>query len=390
MNDQIEKQSTIINRFIDGSITIDSIEEFEKMLNIFPENPAFRKAFADFLSREKSLDAAVEEYREAARLFINVGMTLQAIVCKTSEWQIAKPSHQEGLAFHSALREGKTKDTPVHNFFAGMTCPEIVAVIDGLVRVHLPAGKWVKKYNNTENDINFIVSGALNKRTYHRLEREKEVKRISNTDLTENDFFGDIYPFEEEQISQSDVEAITRVELAKIPKARLMNICREYPNVELLLRDMYKARSELGVESSSQTVRKTVRYEVLTEIKMKSSRDKAGNKSPLLLNGFTRDISLGGACIDVGAKYRTGPSAGMVGRNVNIQINVPETDEEISILGTLVWSKEFSDKGKTSVIVGVQFNEMTGTDRERLKKYCYGSDGEENLIFNLWKSLMKV
>lgn len=47
----------------------------------------------------------------------------------------------------------------------------------------------MKKFYDEENDINFIVSGALNKRTYHHSGKEKEVRKISNTDLTENDFF---------------------------------------------------------------------------------------------------------------------------------------------------------------------------------------------------------
>jgi Cyclic nucleotide-binding domain./PilZ domain. len=390
LNNQVERQSHIINRFLDGSITIDSIGEFEKMLDIFPKNPAFHKAFADLLAREKSFDAAVDEYGEAAGLFINVGMTLQAIASKISEWQIVKPSYHEGLAFHSALREGISEDIPIRNFFAKMSYSEITAVIDGLVQVRLPAGKRVKKFYDAENDINFIVSGALNKRTYHHSEKEKEVRKISNTDLIENDFFGDIYPFEEEKRSRSDIETVTRVELVKISKPRLTKICREYPNVELLLEEMYKAQSELEKESSSHMVRKTVRYEVPTKIKIRSFTDRDGNKNPLVIEGITRNMSLGGACIVMGARYLTGPSANMVGRNVNIQISVPEAEEALNVLGTIVWSKEVSDEERTTVVVGVEFKDMTVLDRERLKKYCYGSNEADNLIFNLWESLMKA
>ncbi len=388
MNNQVERRSHIINRFLDGSIAIDSIGEFEKMLDIFPGNPAFHKAFADLLAREKSFDAAVDEYREAAGLFIDVGMTLQAIASKISEWQIARPSYHEGLAFHSALREGIFEDMHIHNFFAKMSYPEIAAVIDGMVQIRLSAGKRVKKFYDAENDINFIVSGALNKRTYHY--SEEEVRKISDTDLTENDFFGDIYPFEEEKRSRSDIDTITRVELVKISKLRLTKICGEYPNVELLLEEMYKAQSESGKKGSSHTVRKIVRYEVPTKIKLRSFTDRDGNKNPLIVEGITRNMSLGGACVVMGARYLTGPSANIVGRDVNIQVSVPEAEEALNILGTIVWSKEVSDEERTTVVVGVEFKDMTVLDRERLKKYCYGSNEADNLIFNLWESLMKA
>jgi hypothetical protein len=64
LSNQIERQSHIINRLFINFITIDSIGKFEKMLDIFPMNPAFHKAFADLLAREKSFDAAVDEYRK--------------------------------------------------------------------------------------------------------------------------------------------------------------------------------------------------------------------------------------------------------------------------------------------------------------------------------------
>ncbi|MEA1935385.1 MAG: PilZ domain-containing protein [Thermodesulfobacteriota bacterium] len=388
MNDQIGKQSSIINRFIDGSITIDSIKEFEQILKILPESPVLRKTFADLLVRKESLDAAVDEYNEAAKLFIDNGMTLQAIASKIPEWQIAEPSHEEYQAFYSALQESKPQDTPINNFFVRMACPEYVAIMEGLVRGILPAGKMVKKFRNVEDDISFIVSGALNKRTYHHLEGGKEDKRTSSEDLIENNFFGDIYPLEEEIILQSDIETITRVELLKLSKQRLMGICKEYPNVELLLKELYKARSESG-KISSQAIRKTVRYEVPTRVKMKSFQDKADSKGPLVFEGLTQDISLGGTCITLGTKYQIGPSADMIGKNVNIHISVPRTDKSINILGTIAWSKEVSDEGKTTVIVGVEFKDMTITDRELLKKYFHGSDGADNLICSLWEALMK-
>ena len=81
MSDWINKQNSLVSRIIDGSVTIDSVKKFEDLLKVFPGKPELQKAYAGFLRKEKSLDAA-DAYGKASKLFIESGMTLQAIVCK--------------------------------------------------------------------------------------------------------------------------------------------------------------------------------------------------------------------------------------------------------------------------------------------------------------------
>jgi hypothetical protein len=369
-------------------LTIDSAGEFENLLKVFPNDPGLHRAFADFLARKKSFDAAADSYRTAARLFVEAGMGLQAIVSKISEWRIVRPSHQEGTAFHEALRKGISRDTPVQDFLIKMTYPEMVAFMARLVRVRFRASQMVQKFGSMQKNLCFVVSGALKETIYHPLQEGEKVQQKSTTDLVENDFFGDIYPFEEARIAQSDVETITRVELVKISKPRVQVVCEKYPHVERLVDELYKTRSEAGGEIDSQTIRKAARHQLPTKVSMKVFREEIG-KTPLFLNGFTDDISLGGACVILGATYETGPSAEMVGRNVKIELGLPSAAAKLHILGTIVWSKEVSDEGKTITVVGVQFKEMTDPDREVLEGYCHGSDGEQNLIWSLWESLVR-
>ncbi len=388
MSEELETHSSIVKRIVDGSLIIDSAGEFENLLKVFANDPGLYRAFADFLARQKSFDAAADAYRTAAKLFLETGMGLQAIVSKISEWRIVRPFHQEGTAFHGALCKGVSKDTPVQTFLTKMTYPEMVAFMARLVRVRFRANQMVIKFGNVENHICFVVSGALKETTYHPLQEGQKIQQKSARDLVENDFFGDIYPFEKERISQSDVETITRVELVTISKPRLKVVCERYPHVQVLLDELYKARLEGGRAVSSGTVRKTARHQLPTKVSMKVFREEIG-KTPLFLNGFTDDISIGGACIILGATYHTGPSAEMVGRSVKIELGLPSAAVKLHILGTIVWSKEVSHDGKTSAVVGVQFKEMTGPDRELLEDYCYGSDGEQNLIWSLWESLVR-
>jgi len=79
----------------------------------------------------------------------------------------------------------------------------------------------------------------------------------------------------------------------------------------------------------------------------------------------------------------------LVGKNVKIRIYLPAAFVSLSILGTTAWSKSVSLPGKTTAVVGIQFKDMTNTDRRLLQSYHYGTEGEQNLIWSLWDSLME-
>ena len=51
MNGQLSKQISIAKHIINGSITIDSVQEFQGVLQIFPNDPALHRAYADLLVR---------------------------------------------------------------------------------------------------------------------------------------------------------------------------------------------------------------------------------------------------------------------------------------------------------------------------------------------------
>jgi hypothetical protein len=167
MNDISDMRDSVVNRIIDGSITIDSLSEFENLLKIFPNNPRLHRVFADFLAQDKPFDA-VEAYRTSARLFIQEAQTLQAIVSKIFEWRLAKPSPQEEQAFYSDLHKGSSSKAPVQGFFSDLPFQQLIAFMNELTPRYFPAQRMLKKFGDPENDINFVVSGALEKTIYHR------------------------------------------------------------------------------------------------------------------------------------------------------------------------------------------------------------------------------
>jgi hypothetical protein len=246
----------------------------------------------------------------------------------------------------------------------------------------------IKRFGNEENTLYFVVSGSLEETIYHRLKKDGRIQKKSTNTLKENDFFGDIYPFEEEKVSQSTIETITRVEFAKISKSSVMAICRKYPNLELLVSGLYKTRWETTEQEFSWTVRRTVRRKLPTQVNLKIFKDKLC-KTPLHFDGFTENISLGGASVVLGSNYETGQLDTLAGKNVKLKIYLPIEFVNLSLIGTTVWSKEVPLEGKTTAVVGIQFKDMTDADRRLLQGYNCGSEGEQDLIWSLWDSLME-
>ena len=289
MNDRTKKRNSIVSRIIDGSVAIDSVKDFENLLKAFPNDPWLHRFFADLLEREKSFYAAADAYGIAAELFIEADMILQAIVSKIFEWQILGLSYQEGQHFYSSLRETKSKNTGVQRFFIKMTYPELIAFMSMLVVRYFPEGSKMKQFGDEESNLYFVVSGTVEKAIYHRLEKGGKVQKKSSKNLMENDFFGKIYPFEKERISQTTVETMTRVEFAKISKRKLMKICKKYPNVKRLVQDLYQSRSESNDETFSYTIRKSVRHQLPTQVNITIFSDDP-DKTPLGLSGFTQNF----------------------------------------------------------------------------------------------------
>jgi hypothetical protein len=149
-----------------------------------------------------------------------------------------------------------------------------------------------------------------------------------------------------------------------------------------------KAQRLLAEKRGSQKDRKSARYQLQAQVDMKIFKNEP-NKSDLILKGFIQDISLGGACITLGEKYLTGSPAEIIGKSVKVLVNVPKVKVGINLFGTIAWCREISREGKTIIIAGIQFKDMTHSDLTFLKKHCYVGEDAQDMISYLWESLPK-
>lgn len=358
MKNKISKHISIARHIVDGSLTIDSVKEFRSILRIFPNDPALHRVYADLLARKKSIRVATATYRKAATLYIESGMMLQAIICKILEWRLDPPTSQKARRFYQALNGGKYHETSLNIFFNRLTFPEFAAFINQLKRVRVPAGKTVKKIGAQEKFLYFIAAGQVTATTLHPLAEGQQEAEKSRVYLSENDFFGDVYPFESEKISQSYFETTSVTELIKISQNALKRIGKKFPNIELGIIDLLKARSDTDKEEILRKVRQTDRHLLPIKIDMQIYPGRSGDH-PIILDGYSRDVSIGGMCIVLDAGYEHVPSMYQEIKNSRIQVSMANEAVTISVSGKIVWSKEVVSEGQKTIALGIQYQNMT-------------------------------
>ncbi len=362
MENQINKHRSIARHIIDGSISIDSVSEFKNMLKIFPDNPALHSAFADLLAQKDFMQESANFYGKAAGLYIGSGMLLPALLNKIMEWRLIKPTHQQARPFYDILREADFEFTPLQVFFKSLSYPEIVAVTNRMARVRLPAGQRIKKIGDAEDHIYFIATGTVKETINNPVNDPKKSRRPITIYLSENNVFGDIIPFKEKKVSLSFTEAITAVELGKISRPRLLEVCKKYPNVGQGIVNLFKANAGEIEKKVVQNARKSARHPLPIRMNLEVYPEKLDglfDTNPFTLDGYSRDISVGGICVVLDAKFANITSIFKTLKNAKINISFPGEAFTLNVWGKIVWSRNVSFEGEKTLALGIQFKEMT-------------------------------
>lgn len=358
VKEQIDKHHSIARHIIEGTITIDDVAEFERMLQVIPDNPALHAAFGDLLLKKGQKKRAAASYDRAAALYRESDLMLSAILAKIMEWRIAKPNHQGAREFFTALREGNFPASPLKTFFKNLAYAELVAFTNRMARVSIPTNKVIKKIGDVEDALFIIASGAVRETIYKpQREGQKERQKYSIY-LTVNDIFGDIYPFEQQKLSQSYIETVSGIELARLSKNRLIEVCNKYPNVARSLVVLFKTSLKSAREDPDRGIRRANRHPL--PIKMDLEVFPEGSKdTPLVLKGYSRDMSVGGVCVVVDAKYTNITRLLQSLTNAEVQVCFPTESMTLNVLGNIVWNRKVSFEGENTLALGVQFKDMT-------------------------------
>jgi len=359
---QFKIDRNTIEHLIDGSIVINSIDLMLDILKKFPAEPDLVRIYADLLTRNKMLEAAARAYNRATILFLNAGKLLPAIVAKISQWHIEMPSDQHVKTFLSELDSNQNRELPIGHFFSKLCIQELKALCSLFENIRLPTGYVVKEIGDTEDYLFFVVTGRLKDSIYLTLQNQRKVFRKPTLTLSENDFFGDIYPFNKEQRSQSYIETLEPVELVRIPKEKLMRICRKYPNIELGIIALLSIRSLSDKEASDDEIRKETRHKFTLRLELEIYPEHAPDQASYF-EGDSEDISIGGMSIKIDPTHIREPLtvSGLEKTISNSRINVSVITQTLilKISGKIVWLRQEVHNGTKTLALGMQFDEMS-------------------------------
>ncbi len=375
-------QESIIEQILTDQIDVHSVKEFETLLDVFPDNPALYRKFADLLAGKNLVDAALLAYHKAAALYLDDGMVLQSIVAKILEWSIVKPSHREGHDFHSQVRRKGGGDMPSQVLFSQLNYEEMVALMLRLTRVRLAPGEVVYDAGQESTDIYFIVSGELTE-TLPQSAGDLPATVIA---LAENDIFGDIFPLEEESLCLARVVTTSNVELVKISKPVLKAACYRYPRIRDLLERLSRIRTPQD-KRAWQTVRRSCRYCLPADISVEFTSDDTGSKR--VVHGTTRDLSTGGICVVLKNDTARSDIDALLKQKPTLTILEGNRTVIDGLTGNVAWRKTVGRTTRPTHIVGITFDPMAEETAIALNAFCTISNDEQDMIWNLWNHLVR-
>ncbi len=343
---------TIIEGLSKGTITINRVEEYKKLLTEYPNDPLVNRLFADFLKQAHSFPNAIKRYRKAYDLFMADGETLHAIAALFELWEIISPAPYDFRSLHSQLRRKDSHKSVIAEFFAKMSYPELRATISQLKKIRVKAGEIVQNPGEPEESFFFVISGELVKTMVDSERAEYGAVQL----LRENDHFGDYFPWEVKRPAPYQVKAASHAELLKISKESFLKLFEKHPNLKKAVKKLIKYQLIPDEVKPDKFFRKTSRRNLAISLSLQIIDPEPG-RHPLTLKGFSRDISLGGARITVDPRYRDIPINDIVGRKTKLRVSLPDESVSVSIMGSIAWRKETEIDGEKTCALGLQFNE---------------------------------
>ena len=363
MKNNLAIKKSITEQIANGSIRINSTKEFERLLKLFPSDPKLIKAYADLLSKENFLDSALKLYRKATTLFIDSGSMIDAVVSKIRQWKITKPAYQDARLFFSALHEASFSRSPLNIFFEKLSSPEMFAIMRMFDVIELPAGQMVSKASEEEKDLNFIVQGTFRETTYKPQKGNDETTfKKSTLMLAKNHFFGKIFPFDKENCSQSYIESESQAELITISKKSLKQICKKYPNVEIAIKEVYEFESMASEEDQYKRIQKGGRYKLPIRMSLEIY-PKTSLNYPIIVEGYSKDISIGGICVVLDEKdmdvHSSIASFHKNTKDAKVKISMSIEALKLKVSGNIVWTQKIHVHTKQTLALGIKFDEMS-------------------------------
>ena len=125
------------------------------------------------------------------------------------------------------------------------------------------------------------------------------------------------------------------------------------------LLDLYRVRKKYTADGNEPPkLRKIGRHQLPLKINLHIFTD-ANQHEPLILDCYSRDVSVDGLCVILDGKFKSISSLYKSVKKAKIELSLPKEELSMKVSGTIVWSREFSWKKRKIVALGFQFKDMS-------------------------------
>jgi hypothetical protein len=341
----------LLQLIANGSIRIEAIQDFRRIISKYPENPELLRIYAARLAADNRTEDAAWAFARAATLFFGAGTHFKGWLCKLLEWRLQRPSGEQLTEVQKTIMSASPQ-TGVDEFVQQLTSAERLAIFSKVKFVSVPAGKSILPAEEGRQGLYVVIAGVLKEEG----PGDGSKPRI----YQETNCFGFTAP---PSACHPGVRSMTRAELMAISREHLLSTFRRFPNAERKLKLLYRPPEGKGKRPvAPQRTRKGERYLNRTFMSLRIPPLQAGGKS-LVLKGFSHEISLTGISFIPEQHGRPDTSdiiqnaASFIGRKVYAGILAEGISVEVQ--GQVVRVNEVLNNGDRVFCFSIQFAEVS-------------------------------
>jgi CRP-like cAMP-binding protein len=352
----------IIDQFLQSEIKVQCPEILRGLLKQYPEEPSLLKMYADLLNKSDVANASHKIYQKAAKIFLDKGRIIRAVAAKLAQWQICTPDHNEVIEFIMDLQKSSRGEKALNRFLRELKPEEAAALLSEFELSQFNSKSVIKSAGDLEDRLYFVVSGTLKDSLFLAIDNNEKLYRTPTAYLSEEDYFGNVYPFDQATECRSQIESTSKVELISISKGNLTQICKNYPSIERQLIELLQIRAFNSVGNQPKRLRSEKRIKLHLNFGLEIIL-KTNAHTSIYVTGYSNDVSIGGICLILDEISLSSaseiPTFEKFFDRAEVRVSLQIENLTLQLPGKIQWSRKVFQNSRTSMAIGIQFSEIS-------------------------------
>jgi len=105
-------------------------------------------------------------------------------------------------------------------------------------------------------------------------------------------------------------------------------------------------------------------------------------------DGYIRDMSMGGACVQFRDRYGLIELDGLKGHRVKLAVRIPQ-GEQLYLHAVVQWARKENASRGFSVLIGLEIKEIAEWQVEQMERFISMGNKDQKMMWNLWECYME-